>query len=109
MCVYLLFLDPTPPGSIIISLKTNSSLHLSWATPAFMDGAPHISYHATYQSDGGRALNVNTTVNNTELFPLSSGTSYFITLETAGPQNLRSTVVNNSAFTSKFHKGVSIS
>ncbi|XP_035521032.1 receptor-type tyrosine-protein phosphatase eta isoform X2 [Morone saxatilis] len=87
---------PTPPGSPTISGRTNSSLRLNWQTPALMEDVPNISYHITYQPEGGEA---NSTVNNTELSPLSSGTSYNITLETVGPHNLRSTVVFISAFT----------
>ncbi|XP_037623767.1 receptor-type tyrosine-protein phosphatase eta isoform X4 [Sebastes umbrosus] len=91
--------EPTPPGSIIISQRTNSSLHLKWATPASMEGAPHISYHITYQPKGGEVQNKNASVNSTELSSLFSGTSYNITVETVGPQNLRSTPVHISAFT----------
>ncbi|XP_068169430.1 receptor-type tyrosine-protein phosphatase eta-like [Antennarius striatus] len=90
---------PTPPGSILITQKTNSSLHLEWATPALMEAAPHISYHITYHPLAGEELNKTTTENNTELSPLSSGTSYNITLVSVGPENLRSTAVNNSTFT----------
>ncbi|XP_068578957.1 receptor-type tyrosine-protein phosphatase eta-like [Cebidichthys violaceus] len=89
---------PTPPGFIIISQRTYS-LHLKWATPALMEGAPHISYHITYQPEGGEVQTKATLVNTTELSPLLSGTSYSITVETVGPQNLTSTAVHNSAFT----------
>lgn len=98
-----LFLGPTPPGTIIITLKTNSSLLLEWPTPSSMDGASQIGYHITYQRDGGEALNLNSTVNKTELANLSSGTLYNITLVTVGPQNLQSTAVHTSTFTCKFH------
>lgn len=102
MYTFILFLDPTPPGSIIITLHTNSSLHLTWATPTLMDGVPDIRYQLTYQSDGGEMLTLSTAVNNTELTELSSGTLYNITLETVGAQNLTSLAVHNSAFTRKF-------
>ncbi|KAF7668966.1 hypothetical protein LDENG_00273380, partial [Lucifuga dentata] len=90
---------PTPPGSIIINQRTNSSLHLEWATPALMDDAPGISYHITYQHAGDGALNENSTATNTVLSSLSSGTFYNITVETVGPQNFRSTMIHNSTFT----------
>ncbi|XP_070827425.1 receptor-type tyrosine-protein phosphatase eta-like [Chaetodon trifascialis] len=90
---------PNPPGSIIISNRTNSSLHLVWATPALMEGAPQISYLVMYQSEGGEVLNKNTTDNSTVLSLLSSGTSYNVTLRTVGPEDLRSTAVYDSAFT----------
>ncbi|XP_044047807.1 receptor-type tyrosine-protein phosphatase eta-like isoform X3 [Siniperca chuatsi] len=93
------FTIPTPPGPIIISQRTNSSLHLIWATPDLMAGAPNISYHITYQPMGGKVQNKTSSVNNTELSSLSSGTSYNITVETVGPQNLRSVAVHNSTFT----------
>uniref|UniRef100_A0A8C4DIL8 protein-tyrosine-phosphatase n=1 Tax=Dicentrarchus labrax TaxID=13489 RepID=A0A8C4DIL8_DICLA len=90
---------PTPPGSPTVSGRTNSSLSLNWQTPALMEDVPNISYHITYQPEGGEVLTANSTVNNTELSLLSSGTSYNITLETVGPDNLRSGVVLISAFT----------
>ncbi|XP_039989379.1 receptor-type tyrosine-protein phosphatase eta isoform X2 [Xiphias gladius] len=90
---------PTPPGSIIISQRKNSSLLLKWAIPVLMEGAPNISYHITYQPEGGEVQHKNSTVNSTELSLLSSGTSYNITIETVGPQNLRSTAVHISVFT----------
>ncbi|XP_029290476.1 receptor-type tyrosine-protein phosphatase eta-like isoform X3 [Cottoperca gobio] len=91
--------EPTPPGSIIISQRTNSSLFLQWATPALMEGAPNISYHITYQTDGGEAQNKSPLVNHTELSSLLSGTSYNITVETVGPQSLKSKASHHSAFT----------
>lgn len=98
-------LVPTPPGSIVISQRTNSSLHLEWANPAFLEGAPLISYRITYQPEGGEVQNTSATVNNTELSLLYSGTSYDITVETVGPRNLKSTAVSKSAFTRKFNGG----
>ncbi|XP_068595959.1 receptor-type tyrosine-protein phosphatase beta [Brachionichthys hirsutus] len=77
---------PSPPGSILVAQKTNSSLHLEWATPALMEAAPHISYRLWYHPAAGRVRDQNTTDNNTELSPLSSGTSYNITVVSVGPQ-----------------------
>lgn len=105
VCIFVFFLDPTPPGPIVIGLQTNSSFHVNWATPAQMDGAPNIRFFVTYQSDTGDILKVNTTVNNAQLAQLFPGTIYNISVETAGPQNLRSTAVHNSASTCKFNKG----
>lgn len=68
-----------------------------------MEGAPNISYHITYQN-GGVSQDADTKVNQTELSLLSSGTSYNITVETVGPQNLRSTVVPYSATTRKYNR-----
>ncbi|XP_026220755.1 receptor-type tyrosine-protein phosphatase beta-like isoform X9 [Anabas testudineus] len=90
---------PTPTAYIIISQATNSSLSLQWPTPNLMDGAPNISYYITYQSQGGDVQSTNSTVNSTDLLLLSSGTLYNITVTTAGPKNLRSTVVSNSSYT----------
>lgn len=95
---------PTPPGFININERTNSSLLLEWPTPDSMKGAPNISYHITYQREGGEVQNKGLTVNSTELSMLSSGSSYNITVETVGPQNLRSEVVRNSAFTRKYSR-----
>ncbi|XP_054475501.1 tenascin-X-like isoform X1 [Anoplopoma fimbria] len=91
--------EPTPPGFIIIISQGNDSLHLQWATPVLMEGAPNISYYITYQPEGGEVKNTSALVNTTELLSLSSGTSYNIAVETVGPQNLRSTVTHNSTFT----------
>lgn len=101
---YSYLLVPTPPGSITIGHRTNASLHLSWATPALMEGAPHISYLVTYQPEDGEVLNETTTTNSTELSLLSSGTSYNIALKTVGAQNLLSSAVHNSAFTRKYNR-----
>ncbi|GLD60175.1 receptor-type tyrosine-protein phosphatase eta-like isoform X4 [Lates japonicus] len=90
---------PTPPGFININERTNSSLLLEWPTPDFMKGAPDISYHITYQREGGEVQIKSLTVNSTELSMLSSGRSYNITVKTVGPQNLGSEVVRNSTFT----------
>ncbi|XP_059191053.1 receptor-type tyrosine-protein phosphatase eta isoform X2 [Centropristis striata] len=90
---------PTPPGSITISQRTNSSLYLTWAPPALMQRAPNISYHISYQPEGGEVQNKSAVVNSAELSPLLSGTSYNITVQTVGPENLTSTVVRDSAFT----------
>lgn len=102
MHTYLLFPGPTPPGSIMVSLKTNSSLLLEWAAPALMEGAPTLSYNLTYQSDGEEMQTITTSVNRTELFNLSSGTLYNITLVTVGIKNLLSTAVHYSDFTRKY-------
>ncbi|XP_022610174.1 receptor-type tyrosine-protein phosphatase eta isoform X3 [Seriola dumerili] len=92
--------SPTPPGSIIISDRTNSSLLLKWAIPVLMEGAPDISYHITYhQSEHSELQNKTSTLNSTELSQLFSGIRYNITVETVGPQNLRSMAVSYSTFT----------
>nr|XP_033940757.1 receptor-type tyrosine-protein phosphatase eta isoform X3 [Pseudochaenichthys georgianus] len=90
---------PTPPGSIIISQRTNGSLFLRWDTPVLMDGAPSISYNISYQHDGGEALNKISSDTHTELTSLLSGKSYNITVQTVGPQSLKSTAVQNASLT----------
>lgn len=94
-----MFPEPNPPGSIIVSLKTNSSLLLEWATPDLMEGVPNLSYNVTYRSDGKESQTITTSVKRAELFNLSSGTLYNITLITVGIQNLHSTAVYYSDFT----------
>lgn len=69
-----------------------------------MEGAPDISYHITYQPEGGTVQNKSSLITNTELSSLLSGTSYNVTVQTIGPQNLRSTVVSSSAFTRKYNR-----
>ncbi|XP_025765267.1 titin [Oreochromis niloticus] len=90
---------PKPPGSIIFSSRSNSSLQLQWATPDEMIGAPDIIYSITYQAVGGPSQNTTSTQNNTLLSLLDSGTNYTVTVKTIGPGNLSSTVVQNSSFT----------
>ncbi|KAM9376093.1 receptor-type tyrosine-protein phosphatase beta-like [Pholidichthys leucotaenia] len=90
---------PTPPGSLIFSHRTNSSLQLEWTTPAMMDNAVSISYYITYQREGGNIETKNATEKNIELSELWSGYSYNITVQTVGPQNLMSTAIYNSTFT----------
>uniref|UniRef100_A0AAZ1XKE4 protein-tyrosine-phosphatase n=1 Tax=Oreochromis aureus TaxID=47969 RepID=A0AAZ1XKE4_OREAU len=93
-----------PPGSIIFSSRSNSSLQLQWATPDEMTGAPDIIYSITYQAVGGPSQNTTSTQNNTLLSLLDSGTNYTVTVKTIGPGNLSSTVVQNSSFTCKYNK-----
>ncbi|XP_061578753.1 receptor-type tyrosine-protein phosphatase beta-like [Cololabis saira] len=90
---------PTSPGSISFSHRTNSSLQVDWTTPHMMDGAPNISYSIKYESRDGDTLTNQSTVNSTHLSDLKSGTLYNITIETVGPQNLRSTPLHDSTYT----------
>ncbi|KAM9854710.1 receptor-type tyrosine-protein phosphatase eta-like [Aulostomus maculatus] len=89
---------PTPPGSISVSERTTTSLHLQWETPDRMEGAPNISYSITYQLPGGDKQ-TNSASNSAVLSSLSPGTFYNITVETIGPQNFRSLPVTVSAYT----------
>ncbi|XP_077372151.1 receptor-type tyrosine-protein phosphatase eta isoform X2 [Festucalex cinctus] len=90
---------PTPPGSLNIIQRTNTSLHLQWETPTKMAGAPNISYHITYQRPGGNMQTTSTTDNSVVLPQLVSGTLYNVTVYTVGPQNLNSSAVLISAYT----------
>ncbi|XP_019749603.1 receptor-type tyrosine-protein phosphatase eta-like isoform X4 [Hippocampus comes] len=90
---------PTPPGSLYITQRTTTSLHLRWETPTKMQDAPFISYHITYQKPGGKMQTTTTTNNSTVLSQLSSGTEYNISVYTIGPQNLMSPAVQKSAYT----------
>lgn len=101
---YLYPLVPKPPGSIIFSSRSNSSLQLQWATPDEMIGAPGIIYSITYQAVGDLSQNTASTQNNTLLSLLDSGTNYTVTVKTTGPGNLSSTIVQNSSFTCKYNK-----
>ncbi|CAJ1057368.1 tenascin-X-like isoform X5 [Xyrichtys novacula] len=92
---------PTPPGTIHITDRTNSSLHVKWETPASMEGAPDISYHITcYSPEGVAVQNKSTTDREIDLLSLSSGTRYNIFVQTAGPQDLKSSDYNTSTYTS---------
>lgn len=105
MWCYLYPLVPKPPGSVIFSTRSNSSLQLQWATPDEMIGAPDIIYSITYQAVGGLSQNTTSTQNNTLLLSLlDSGTKYNVTVKATGPGNLSSTVVQNSFFTCKYNK-----
>ena len=106
VCIcYFYFLVPTPPGSIIISHRTNSSLRLEWTTPLKMDDAPNIKYIITYtkaDNDTASPLEILENSTNLSLNNLESGTFYNIAINTIGPQHLKSVVVHNSSFTRKF-------
>lgn len=101
--LYLHLLVPNSPAYINISQRTNSSLSLQWPTPNLMEDAPNISYNITYQPRGRALQTTNSTVNNTNLLLLLSGTLYDITVATVGPQNLMSMVVSNSSYTCKYN------
>nr|XP_029134862.1 LOW QUALITY PROTEIN: receptor-type tyrosine-protein phosphatase eta [Labrus bergylta] len=90
---------PTPPGSINISHRTNSSLSVVWATPALMENAPHISYHIIYYSSKNNVLYNYSTTDKIELSQLSSGTRYNISVQTVGPERLKSSKVVYSTLT----------
>ncbi|XP_065812681.1 receptor-type tyrosine-protein phosphatase eta [Labrus bergylta] len=90
---------PTPPGSINISHRTNSSLSVVWATPALMENAPHISYHIIYYSSKNNVLYNYSNTDKIELFQLSSGTRYNISVQTVGPEHLKSSKVVYSTLT----------
>lgn len=105
MWCYLYPLVPKPPGSVIFSTRSNSSLQLQWAIPDEMIGAPDIIYSITYQAVGGLSQTTTSTQNNTLLLSLlDSGTKYNVTVKTTGPGNFSSTVVQNSFFTCKYNK-----
>ncbi|KAM9807799.1 receptor-type tyrosine-protein phosphatase eta-like [Neosynchiropus ocellatus] len=88
---------PTPPGSIIISERTNSSLHLWWAPPSMMADAPNVSYFISYRMSSSESARSST--NSIVLSRLSSGTSYTVIVRTVGPQNLMSSGVSETSFT----------
>lgn len=93
---------PTPPGSLNITQRITTSLHLRWETPTKMQDAPFISYRITYQRPGGK-MQTTTTINNSMvLSQLSSGTEYNISVYTIGPQNLTSPAVQKSAYTCEY-------
>uniref|UniRef100_A0A3Q2PB63 protein-tyrosine-phosphatase n=1 Tax=Fundulus heteroclitus TaxID=8078 RepID=A0A3Q2PB63_FUNHE len=89
--------SPTPPGYLIISERTNSSLQLQWSTPTAMNNTPDISYCITYQTLGD--CTTLTTALNSTLDGLQSGTQYSISIKTVGPDKLNSTTVTNSTYT----------
>uniref|UniRef100_A0A673B464 protein-tyrosine-phosphatase n=1 Tax=Sphaeramia orbicularis TaxID=375764 RepID=A0A673B464_9TELE len=89
---------PTPPQSVSVTDKTNSSLRLNWEMDSLLEGASDIFYSITYQG-GDIERTENSTDNSTELSSLSSGTLYNITVITVGPQYLRSTEARTSAYT----------
>ncbi|XP_034542618.1 tenascin-X-like isoform X4 [Notolabrus celidotus] len=92
---------PTPPGPIVISDRTNSSLQIGWTAPTLMEDAPDISYHITCISpEDVEVLNKSTADYNAELSPLSSGTLYNISVQTVGPQKLKSSEVHIFTYTS---------
>ncbi|XP_028307374.1 receptor-type tyrosine-protein phosphatase eta isoform X2 [Gouania willdenowi] len=91
--------SPTPPGSILIGWRSNSSLQFNWTAPAMMENVPAISYIITYQSKGGEVQTKNSTEKNLELSSLMSGASYNVAVQTVGAQNLQSSAVYGLFFT----------
>lgn len=90
---------PTPPGMLVISNTTNSSLHLQWSTPDKMDGSPNISYWISYNSPNNGEGEIRSDKYTAELEGLQSGTLYNISVKTVGPEELNSTSVSNSTYT----------
>ncbi|XP_064786415.1 receptor-type tyrosine-protein phosphatase eta isoform X2 [Oncorhynchus masou masou] len=90
---------PNPPGPLIITERTTSSLAVQWKTPGLMTGGPGISYNISYYSTGTGASSQSTTSLRYNLLSLSSGTFYTITVITVGPQDLGSAPVNTSGYT----------
>ncbi|KAM8861615.1 receptor-type tyrosine-protein phosphatase eta-like [Synchiropus picturatus] len=96
--VYSFATVPTPPGSIIISERTNSSLQIQWGAPSMMADAPSFSYFISYRTSFTESQTTSST-NSTVLSQLSSGTHYMVIVQTVGPQNLKSAGVSQTSFT----------
>uniref|UniRef100_A0A3B3SXT2 protein-tyrosine-phosphatase n=1 Tax=Paramormyrops kingsleyae TaxID=1676925 RepID=A0A3B3SXT2_9TELE len=90
---------PNPPGAIKIVEKTNNSISLSWDVPV-MEAAAEAKYSVAFTS----SLNSSTQImlvsqNQVKCSGLTSGTLYYISVGTVGPQDLRSPNVSRNEYT----------
>ncbi|XP_067258289.1 receptor-type tyrosine-protein phosphatase eta-like isoform X2 [Chanodichthys erythropterus] len=91
---------PNPPEALSVSGQTNGSISLLWSKPLSMDGLI-VSYEVSYRSSlSGVNLILNQTSSlNAMLTNLLSGSQYDIAVVTIGVKDLRSSLVNLTAYT----------
>ncbi|XP_051755908.1 receptor-type tyrosine-protein phosphatase eta isoform X3 [Ctenopharyngodon idella] len=91
---------PNPPEALRVSGQTNGSISLLWSKPLSMDGL-NVSYEVSYRSSqSGVNLTLNPTTSlNATLTNLLSGSQYDIAVVTIGVKDLRSSLVNLTAYT----------
>lgn len=82
---------PNPPGPIKILSKTTSSIETQWTEAPLMTGAKFY-YLLTYTSSQ-QSKNITTTNTRWNFSPLSSGTSYNISVTTVGELGFQSETV----------------
>ncbi|XP_036399313.1 receptor-type tyrosine-protein phosphatase eta [Megalops cyprinoides] len=88
---------PNPPR-LNKTARTNQSISITWDYPFSMDGVTGISY-IIYWLNQTEWNTVSTLQNSTTISSLASGTKYSISVETVGPQKLRSIKVNLTEYT----------
>ncbi|XP_048040801.1 receptor-type tyrosine-protein phosphatase eta-like [Megalobrama amblycephala] len=91
---------PNPPEALSVSGQTNGSISLLWSKPLSMDGL-NVSYEVSYRSSlSGVNLTLHQTTSLTAtLTNLLSGSQYDIAVVTIGVKDLRSSLVNLTAYT----------
>ncbi|KAJ8406506.1 hypothetical protein AAFF_G00300800 [Aldrovandia affinis] len=89
---------PNPP-KVNSTERTNGSISLTWETPLLMEGVTGIGYIISYLNPT-MWIQTNVSENKFVLSALSAGTKYNISLETVGPQGLRSVSVHLTEYTS---------
>ncbi|XP_051885657.1 receptor-type tyrosine-protein phosphatase eta [Pristis pectinata] len=90
---------PTPPGNIVVTNVTNSSLHFSWGTPEDMS-INEYTFIVSYQiAQASNSKEVSAEDNKSTLHNLISGTNYTITVFTTIVEQLNSSFVTKSVFT----------
>ncbi|XP_030646855.1 receptor-type tyrosine-protein phosphatase eta isoform X2 [Chanos chanos] len=90
---------PNPPGEIVIMNKTTHSITIEWGAAPLMAEGSHsytVKYSNSSHSDSIQTLNTSVVLPN-----LLSGTPYYISVVTVGPQDLRSEAVQSNQITTR--------
>lgn len=99
--LFISFTVPSPPGSIEVTDVTNSSLQFRWDRPENMDIGEYIFIVSYQTAQAPNSKHFAQEANNSTISNLTSGTQYTITVLTTIPQNLNSTIMRKSIYTSK--------
>ncbi|XP_069756731.1 receptor-type tyrosine-protein phosphatase eta-like isoform X2 [Narcine bancroftii] len=90
---------PSPPGNIVVTNVTNSSLEFSWGRPEDMDVEDYKFIVAYEISETKNRNYISVAENKSTVTNLNSGTNYTIIVLTIISQKLNSSFVTKSIFT----------
>ncbi|XP_067849831.1 receptor-type tyrosine-protein phosphatase eta isoform X1 [Heptranchias perlo] len=77
---------PSPPGIIVVTNITNSTIEIGWGRPEDMDIGGY-NFSVTYQMAQAANTTFSTADNQSRIPDLNSGTQYNITVLTTGPES----------------------